>query len=197
MKEYSDSEIIECLRNRQGYVVSYLMDRYLPMIRLMVVQFGGTNEDARDIFQEGLMIMLEKIDDRNFVLTCKFKTLFYCVCENLWKMVLAKRKSAENFFHRKTEEESEKDPGEKIDDELYQRIFRESFDSLDELSKEILKLYWQEKSPAEIAEILGYTYGYVKKKKSEAQAELTKKVKQHPDYRKIMKLEKLTGTPVV
>ncbi|MBP1665768.1 MAG: hypothetical protein H6Q23_628, partial [Bacteroidetes bacterium] len=33
---------------------------------------------------------------------------------------------------------------------------------------------------------LGLTYGYVRKKKSDAQAELVRKVKDHPDYRKIM-----------
>jgi len=73
-EEYTDNEIIECLRNRQSYVVHWLSDRYMPMIRLMIYQKGGTNEDARDIFQDGLIIMLEKLDDKKFNLTCKFKT---------------------------------------------------------------------------------------------------------------------------
>jgi len=40
----------------------------MPMIRLMIYQKGGTNEDARDIFQDGLIIMLEKLDDKNLTL---------------------------------------------------------------------------------------------------------------------------------
>ena len=44
------------------------------MIRLMVYQLGGSSEDAKDIFQDGLKIMLGKIDNKDFVLTCKFKT---------------------------------------------------------------------------------------------------------------------------
>jgi len=191
LKEYTDSEIIECLRNRQSYVVKYLSDRYLPMIRLMVTQMGGTSEDARDIFQEGLMIILEKIDNRAFTLTCKFKTFLYCICENLWRMVIMKRKAAANYMLRKSEDEPEKDLAEKMDNELYQNIFREAFESLDDVSKKILKLYWQDKSPAEVAEILGYTYGYVRKKKSEAQSELTEKVKNHPDFIRLMKLENI------
>jgi len=191
VKEYTDSEIIECLRNRQSYVVKYLSDRYLPMIRLMVTQMGGTPEDARDIFQEGLMIILEKIDDRSFALTCKFKTFLYCICENLWRMVIMKRKAAANYMLRKADEEPEKDPAEEMDNELYQNIFREAFESLDDSGKKILKLYWEEKSPAEIAETLGYTYGYVRKKKSEAQAELTKRIKNHPGFIRLMKLENI------
>ncbi len=34
VQEFTDIEIIECLRERKSYVVRYLSDRYLPMIRL-------------------------------------------------------------------------------------------------------------------------------------------------------------------
>lgn len=189
VKEYSDNEIIECLRNRQSYVVHYLSDRYMPMIRLMVNMKGGSNEDARDIFQDGLIIMLEKLDDKKFALTCKFKTFLYCVCENLWKSVLEKRQAATNYFSRRTEPEGEKDFSDTLDHELYQEILTNVFETLDPISKKILTLYWQEISPQEIAERLGYTYGYVRKKKSEAQSELTERIKKHPGFMQIMRTE--------
>jgi len=189
LKEYTDNEIIKCLRNRQSYVVHYLSDRYMPMIRLMVYQKGGTTEDARDIFQDGLIIMLEKLDNEEFILTCKFKTFLYCVCENLWKSVLDKRQAAANYISRRREPEHENDFTELIDHEMYQEIFRNVFETLDPISKKILKLYWQEMSPQEIADKLGYTYGYVRKKKCEAQSELTEKVKKHPGYMRIMSTE--------
>lgn len=186
VKEYTDNEIIECLRNRQSYVVHYLSDRYLPMIRLMVTQLGGTPEDSKDIFQEGLMIMLEKIDNRSFALTCKFKTFLYCVCENLWKSVIVKRQAAINYFARRVEPEDEIDFTEVMDNELHRKIFISVYERLDPVSRTILKLYWEEMSPQDIADKLGYTYGYVRKKKCEAQAELIEKVKKHPDYLKIV-----------
>jgi len=189
VKEFSDNEIIECLRNRQSYVVNYLSERYMPMIRLMVFQMGGTIEDARDIFQDGLIIMLEKIDNKDFVLTCKFKTYLYCVCEHLWKTVLDKRRAAVNYFSRKEESEDEKDFTELIDHRMYEEIFHNVFESLDPVSQSILNLYWQDLSPQEIADKLGYTYGYVRKKKCLAQSELTEKVKKHPDFKRIMSTE--------
>jgi RNA polymerase sigma factor (sigma-70 family) len=186
VKEYTDNEIIECLRNRQSYVVHYLSDRYIPMIRLMVKQKGGTKEDAHDIFQDGLIIMLEKLDDRKFILTCKFKTFLYCVCEHLWKTILEKRQSANNYLTRRTEPDSEKDFTELPDHQMYEAIFQDVFKTLDPISKKILKLYWREMSPQDIADKLGYTYGYVRKKKCQAQSELTEKVKRHPEYKRIM-----------
>lgn len=189
MKEYSDKEIIECLRNRQSYVVHYLSDRYMPMIRLIVYPNGGTNEDAHDIFQDGLIIMLEKLDNKEFALTCKFKTFLYCVCEHLWKRVLDKRQAASNYLTRRSEPEVENDFTEIIDQQTYEEIFRDVFETLDPISKKILTLYWQEIPPQEIADKLGYTYGYVKKKKCEAQSELTEKVKKHPGYMLIKRTE--------
>ena len=191
VKEYTDSEIIECLRNRQSYVVHYLLDRYMPMVRLIVTRMGGTSEDAKDIFQDGLMIMLENIDNKQFILTCRFKTFLYCVCENLWKSVLDKRHAASNYFTRMLDPGDEKDFTDLIDNKLYEDIFREAFESLDTVSRNILRLYWQDISPREIADKLGYTYGYVRKKKCEAQTELTEKVKNHPGYKGIMNSEKV------
>jgi RNA polymerase sigma factor (sigma-70 family) len=189
VKEYTDNEIIECLRNRQSYVVHYLSDEYMPMIRMMVHQKGGTIDDARDIFQDGLIIMLEKLDNKQFALTCKFKTFLYCVCEHLWKTLLEKRQSAANYLTRNPEGEDDRDFTELPDHQMYEKIFQEVFKTLDPISRKILTLYWKELSPQEIADKLGYTYGYVRKKKSEAQSELMEKVKKHPEYIRIKSTE--------
>ncbi len=161
----------------------------MPMIRMMVHQTGGTTDDAHDIFQDGLIIMLEKLDNKQFALTCKFKTFLYCVCEHLWKTLLEKRQSAVNYLTRNPEREDDRDFTELPDHQMYEKIFQEVFKTLDPISRKILTLYWKELSPQKIADKLGYTYGYVRKKKSEAQSELTEKVKKHPEYIRIKSTE--------
>lgn len=171
MKDYSDKEIIECLRKRQNDVARYLSNRYRAMIRLMVIRMGGSSEDAKDIFQEGFTIMLKKTDDKNYGFTCKIKTYFFCVCQNLWKEELVKRKSATIYFSRRVDENDDIDFTEQMDKRLFEKIFHEVFATLDQSCRKIMKLYWLDKSPKEIAEQLKLTYGYVRKKKSEGQAE--------------------------
>lgn len=150
------------------------------MIRLLVTRSGGSSEDAKDIFQEGLMIILEKTDSREFSLTCKFMTFLYCVCENLWKATMAKRQSAANYLNSVTvhEDENGRDFTEHIDDEVYKKIFADVFRSLDPMSRKVLKMHWQNKTHQEIADELGYTYGYVRKKKYKAQIKMAEKVRQ-------------------
>jgi hypothetical protein len=41
--------------------------------------------------------------------------------------------------------------------------------------------------PLEIAEKLGYSYGYVRKKKSECMKELKSRIMEHPDYKELEK----------
>jgi DNA-binding CsgD family transcriptional regulator len=58
---------------------------------------------------------------------------------------------------------------------------------MDKVSRNILTLYWKEISLAEIAVKLGYTYGYVRKKKSESMKELKDKIIKHPNFKELKK----------
>ena len=197
MTEYSDKEIIECLKARDGDAVRFLLNRYMPMIRLMVVQLGGTNEDAKDIFQDALLVILKRIDNQELVLSCKFKTFFYCICENLWKNVLTSRQAAMNYLSYNNEIKEEQDFSEIYDNKLYENMFYDLFNSLDPACQKILKLYWQEFSPREIAEKLGFSYGYVRKKKCECQGDLIARINKHPEYIKIKESEENIKSVVI
>ena len=172
-------------------MVKFLSENYMPVIRLMVFQGGGSAEDASDIFQDGLIIILEKIDEGNFELKCKFKTFLYSICENLWRTILDKRKAAANYLAAPGEHTIESDVTDELDHQLYETVFRDVFEEMDQTSKNILNLYWEDVPAQEIADRLGLTYGYVRKRKCEAQNELTTKIKQHPGYIRIMNSERV------
>ncbi len=189
MQEYTDSEIIDCLKRRQSEAVRYLFDRYLPMVRLMVYKAGGTPDEARDIFQDSLIIIIEKIDQGDFVLTCKLKTYLFSVCKNLWLKLHEKKEAAANYLNRRLQEDEFVEIPDDYDQEVYQRIILEVFETLEPRCQQILNLYWQELSPKEISEKLGLTYGYVVKTKSESQQLLLARIKNHPDFKLIKKTE--------
>ena len=185
MQEYSDQEIVKSLRKQQSFAVQYLYDRYLPMIRLMVFQKGGTLEDAKDVFQDALIIVLQALDQKDFKLSCKLKTFFYSVAEKHWLCVVAKRIVAEKYLHTKMDDSVDEDFTEIYDNELYKKIFYEVFETLDPVCKKLLLKYWEEQSPIDIAKDLGYSYGYVRKKKCECQAELINRIRNHPEFKAI------------
>lgn len=149
----------------------------------MVFKLGGSDDDAKEIFQEGLMVIINKADNINFRLTCQLKTYLFCICKNLWKSELEKKKAEENYFLRKVEDEEVSDFTENQDYKLREEIFYGAFETLDTLHQKILKLYWQDLSIKEIGELLGYSAAYIKKEKCIGQSELVKRVKAHRDFK--------------
>ena len=87
-------KILELLReNKEGKVFRALYN-YLPKVEKMIQANSGTKEDARDIFQEALIVFCRKAKDTSFVLTASIDTYLYSTCRFLWNNELRKRKIA-------------------------------------------------------------------------------------------------------
>jgi RNA polymerase sigma factor (sigma-70 family) len=187
MKKYTDQEIIQGLKSGESYAVKYLAKDYLPVIRYYISKNNGNEEDAKDIFQDALYIIIEKIHNNDFVLQGTLSTYLFAICKNLWLMALDRQKAAKNYELRRLADHIDTDFSEEVDHVFYENIFRQCFEAMDQVSQKILKMYWMEISPSEIADKLGYSYGYVRKKKSECMKELKNRIIDHPDYNELEK----------
>jgi len=189
MEKYSDLHIIESIRRREDAAFKYLQVKFQDSIRLMVIEMGGTQEDAKDVFSEGLIALIRLVDREDFELNCKLGTLVYALCQKSWKQHLEKQVAVRNYHVRKLETSPEWDFTEETDQHLYQEIFWESFKKLEKVCQEILEGYLKEISPKDIAAKLGYSYGYIRKRKSMCHSFLMKMIKGHPTFRKIKQTE--------
>jgi len=187
MKKYTDQEIIQGLKSGESYAVKYLAKDYLPVIRYYISKNNGNEEDAKDIFQDALYIVIEKIHNNDFVLQGALSTYLFAICKNLWLMALDRQKAAKNYELRRLADHIDSDFTEAVDQVFYENIFRQCFEAMDQVSQKILKMYWMEISPSEIADKLGYSYGYVRKKKSECMKELKNRIIDHPDFNELEK----------
>ena len=187
MKKYTDLEIIQGLKSGESYAVKYLAKDYLPVIRYYISKNNGNEEDAKDIFQDALYIVIEKIHNNDFVLQGTLSTYIFAICKNLWLMALDRQKAAKNYELRRLADHMDTDFTESADHVFYENIFRQCFEAMDQVSQKILKMYWMEISPSEIADKLGYSYGYVRKKKSECMKELKNRIIEHPDFNELEK----------
>lgn len=185
MNPSSDDIIISGIRKRDDNAFKYLQVKYQDSIRLMVREAGGSDEDARDIFSEGIVALIRLVDRKSFQLNCKLGTLIYALCDKAWKQQLERRIPAGKYRYKREDEHTESDFSEEQDEEVYRDIFWGSFQKLDPICQEILAAYLQEISPIVIAEQTGRSYGYIRKKKSLCHGYLIKMIESHPDYRKI------------
>lgn len=68
-----------------------LYQRTFPMVRRHVLERGGTTQDAKDVFQDALIVFYEKTVSGNLVLTSSPSTYLVGVCRHLWQQELSRR----------------------------------------------------------------------------------------------------------
>ncbi|HNX43602.1 MAG TPA: sigma-70 family RNA polymerase sigma factor [Bacteroidales bacterium] len=188
MIHYSDEAIVEGLRLRSDYIITFVYREYFPLIKYLVNENSGADEDAEDIFQDGLIIIYKKITDNQLTLTSSFKTYMYSVCRNLWLQKLNKRKTVmekisdveeyidlpEDIMHEISNEEIE-----------LHRLVQLHFLSLNEDCQKILRLFMKDVSLREIGNIMGFkTEKYAKTRKYMCKEELKKRIANDPRCQK-------------
>jgi len=84
MKNQTDHQTFLGLRARDNHAYEILYKFYYPSVRHFIVKNNGTADDAKDIFQETLCVLLEKVPKDDFTLTSSLKTYIFAISSNLW-----------------------------------------------------------------------------------------------------------------
>jgi len=80
----TDSEVILGILNGSKDILETVYKAYFPMILQLIVMNNGNEDDAKDIFQESVIVLYDKVRSGNFELNSKLKTFIYSVCRRLW-----------------------------------------------------------------------------------------------------------------
>lgn len=164
MQTISDNTLINQLKDENNSSFELLYKFYFPSIAAYINNNYGNKEDAQDVFQEAIIILLQKIRQDNFELTASLKTYLFAIAKNIWLKRLRDNKliSVEDFeIYQKedklittTNTDFEKSNEEKLDSWLTkitkncQQILKAIFfynESMDNLMK---KLGWKNKHTA-------------------------------------------------
>jgi len=128
-------------------------------VAFMILTNNGSIEDAKDIFQDALVILMDKFTWGKLDLSgCKLGTYVYSISRNLWFEQLRKRKKENEFadIEKYTSVSISVDYYEEEPD-LYELVSK-AIESLGDPCKELLELYYFENHPWEtVASLMGYS----------------------------------------
>jgi len=79
-----ENEVVDGLKKRNNAAYDLLYTFYYPTIEHFVKRNSGTSADAKDIFQETIIVLLDKVPKKDFILTSSIKTYIFAVASNLW-----------------------------------------------------------------------------------------------------------------
>lgn len=184
---YTVEAILEGLKTSDSNVLEYVYKKYFPIVRFFVIKNSGTDEDAKDVFQEAVILIYKRLKDESLELTCAFKTYLYSVCRIVWLRQLEKRKVrnevvADNQVFVQLDEDIE---GIVTQQEQY-RIYQKHFQLLHKDCQEILQLFLKKVPLKEIAQKMSMNSDkYLKKRKYECKETLIKRIQNDPDYKRL------------
>src|SRR5574339_849475 len=92
----NEKEIFERIQKGDEKALEFLYQKYYRMMTKMVISNSGTEEEARDIYQEALNVFWQKATSGNLVMTSKMSTYIYSICQNLWRKELDRKKRLSN-----------------------------------------------------------------------------------------------------
>ncbi len=87
----TDEELLTGLANGSDDALTQLYRRYFPMVLHLITTNNGNEDDAKDIYQETLVVLYEKVRAGSFDLHSQLKTYIYAVGRRLWLKQLAQK----------------------------------------------------------------------------------------------------------
>jgi RNA polymerase sigma factor (sigma-70 family) len=145
-------------RNDRKAVETIYRENY-TMVQSLIINNNGSADDAKDVFQEAMIVLYEKARSGSFELHCQIKTYVYSVAKRLWLKRLQQNQ-------RLTGEVKASEEVVQVDDDLqdYEKrelefhLMEEAIRGLGEPCKSLLEAFYvQKKNMQEIASGFGYT----------------------------------------
>jgi RNA polymerase sigma factor (sigma-70 family) len=154
-----EKQLLEGLAlNDRAVVEAIYRDNY-PVIQSFILNNNGNSDEARDIFQEAMIVIYEKAVSGNFELNCLLKTYLYSVCRRLWLKRLHQLQRYGSLV-----ENIEETVAVEEDLELHEKhntdfiLMETAMNKIGEPCKSLLDAYYlQKKNMQEIAADFGYT----------------------------------------
>ena len=155
----NEQALLKGLAQNNREAIETLYKQHYSMVQTMVVNNNGNKEDAKDIFQDAMIVLYEKSRSGSFELNCLIKTYLYSVSRRIWlKRLQQVQKIASDPDNLETLVPVEEDlelHEQRNEDYL---TMESAMLGLGEPCKSLLESYYlRKKSMSEIAEDFGYT----------------------------------------
>ena len=171
-------DLLEALLAGDNEGIRKIYRLYLSRAANLITRNGGNADDAKDIFQEALIIIYEKASKPGFSLNSSLYTLIYGICRNLWGNRLQKKSNSNVTFSEDDKYRFDHDIEKSIEEAEENRVFWDAFGQLGEDCQKLMRLFFDKTKMEKIAELMGYgSVNYAKKRKFQCKERLVDLIK--------------------
>lgn len=181
-----DFNYIPAILSGDPPLINRMYVQLYPAIRQLVKDHLGTDDDAKDVFQDATIVIYEMAQKPDFRLTSKFSTLFYGVSRHIW---MSRRQKKTNL------EVTIPEDAKYIPDDSYHfdtlqvergNLFYKALRHLGQDCQKLLELFFQNHKMEEIAQKMGFaSEGYARVRKSQCKDKLVEMIKKDAAYKEL------------
>lgn len=154
----TDQEIINSIRKGRNEKPIKQLYKEFSKVKALILKEGGNAEMAQEIFNDSLVILMEKVIQSDFELTSKLTTYLYGINRFLLKNELRKQHKNVELEWRDTIILTEQDLGYDEEKEAKLNAMERILNQISEKCKEMLQLFYFKKlSMSEIAKKLNFS----------------------------------------
>ncbi len=157
---HPDQRLIEGLRQNDSQVIEEIYRSYASDIRSYVLANTGSTQQAKDLFQEGLLAVWAQSEDPDFKLYCSFGYYLKVIVQRKWLDQLRKGKVYQRVLdqYKVAQKDVSWDADfEKIEEEQKEMAaLNDSFTKLGPRCQDVLTAYKKGWSARKIVEQLGF-----------------------------------------
>ena len=157
--EINEQNLLEGLALNDRQAIETIYKQHYNMVQTLILSNSGCSDDARDIFQEAMIVLYEKSKSGSFELHCQIKTYVYSVSRRLWLkrlQQLQKFLPDVNGLDELVPVEEEVEAAEKRSADFH--LMERAMSNLGEPCKSLLEAFYvHKKNMTEIASNFGYT----------------------------------------
>ena len=180
-----NTTLIDQLKKGDRGAMKMLYNSAFAQCASLVMSNNGSREDAKDFFQEALVVLITNLKKPGFELKCAPATYLYSVVRNKWLKRHSKEKKTglsliidnpDYNYVAVAEDEIEEKQELETKHELIAKVLKEQLK--EDCRKVIIAFYYKKLSMQEIAEQMDYTAKFAKVKKNRCMGHLRKQVRE-------------------
>jgi RNA polymerase sigma factor (sigma-70 family) len=182
-------QIIEGIQKRDNKVLTLIYKEVFPKVSHYVISHGGSKDDAKDVFQESILIIFKQIEKKDIEIRSGFEPYLYGIARLVWlKLIRSRAIHNKNINQLDEPEPSYSSLDQLIEEDMEMRLFRKHFMKLGEECRKLLQMTVDGIPYEKIAEIMSYkSEKIVRNRKYKCKETLIKLIKSDPEYLKFIR----------
>lgn len=189
-KIHEDQKYIDGLVQNNSFIIQAIYDKFVPKVVNYIKQNNGSTDKAQDVIQDTLVTIYNQATQKKLQLTCPFDAYFFLLCKRKWLNELKKSFNKEVTINDAILSKGDEAQELAFETSVFgekQALFTEMFQKMGTACKDLLTATFKIKSMEEVAESLGISYAYARKKKSLCIGKLTELVRKSPKFNQLNK----------